>query len=410
VQAAITVIADESDSAVAATARQTLNTIVSRVAAQISLQKISGFQQSVGAASLRLQAYSSQQLNLYGLIASRTAPAESELMKARELTDDNAKNLIASLQLPTLLFPAVSSHDTANASNTFVSVPPGSAATKAQIAILQQSSRLISQASGNVRMATILARQADKQAQSLQDYEIYNKDFLQPVRSIQVFAGYQANSILRPLVYEEKPAYGTGKRPIDFLIASIIALTIFQGAVMGMGRAVAGEKREGSLTRVFLTPTSTATIIIGTLLFYIIFELFRSAFIITVAILFFNINIEGSLLAIALILAIYAGVSTGIGMILSSAVKTEQQYMAMSMLVSMPTLFLAGVFFPLQAMPKALQVLAAFLPVTYAGEALRGAMIKGFSISLIAYPLFILFVFLAVIVGIVFLVFKRDIE
>jgi len=57
-------------------------------------------------------------------------------------------------------------------------------------------------------------------------------------------------------------------------------MTLFQGAVMGMGRAVAGEKREGSLTRVFLTPTSNITIITGTLLFYIIFEMIRASFLI----------------------------------------------------------------------------------------------------------------------------------
>jgi ABC-type multidrug transport system permease subunit len=61
-------------------------------------------------------------------------------------------------------------------------------------------------------------------------------------------------------------------------------------------------------------------------------------------------------------------------------------------------------------MPKALQIIAKFLPVTYAGDALRGLMIKGFSIGLLAYPIFILLVFLAVSVATVFAVFTRDIE
>jgi ABC-type multidrug transport system permease subunit len=408
----ITVIVDESDASVAATSKQTLNAIVNKIAAGMSLQKITGLQQSVGAAAAKLQTYTSQQINQYGQIASATVSGESALAKARGLTDGLANNLIDSLMLPTLIIPSISSdkdrYMTAN--NTFVSEPAGSAQIKAEIAILRQSGSLIGAAAGNVHAASVMAKQQDANVRSLQDAQAFNQNVLDPIRAIQVFTRYDANSILRPLIYEEKPAYGTGKRAIDFLIPSIIALTIFQGAVMGMGRAIAGEKREGSLTRVFLTPTSNATIIIGTLLFYILFEMFRSTFLIIVSMVFFHISIEGSLLAIGLILIIYAGVSTAMGMILSSMVRTEQQFMAMAMLISMPSLFLSGVLFPLQAMPKVMQILAQFLPVTYAGEALRGVMIKGFSVGMIAYPLFILFVFLVFAVALVFTVFKREIE
>jgi len=80
------------------------------------------------------------------------------------------------------------------------------------------------------------------------------------------------------------------------------------------------------------------------------------------------------------------------------------------MLISMPTMFLAGVFFPVQAMPKALQALANFLPITYASDALRGVMVKGFPLTMIASSVLILLLFLVLIMGTVFMVFKRDIE
>ena len=179
---------------------------------------------------------------------------------------------------------------------------------------------------------------------------------------------------------------------------------------MGMGRTVAGEKRSGSLTRVFLTPTSNVTIILGTLLFYIVFEFFRSSFLILLAMNLFHIKIEGSILAVLLIMVIYAGVSTSIGMFISSLVKSEEQYMALSMLASMPTIFLGGAFFPIQSMPKFLQAVASFLPVTYAGSAFRGIMIKGFSLATVSYEIFILLIFLTITMGAVFLVYKRDIE
>jgi ABC-2 type transport system permease protein len=142
----------------------------------------------------------------------------------------------------------------------------------------------------------------------------------------------------------------------------------------------------------------------------VLFELVRASFLIIFSVVVFNIKIQGSLLLIALILAIYIIVSTTIGMIISSIVKTEQQFQAIAMLVSLPTMFLSGVFFPLQAMPKIMQSIANFLPITYAADALRGVMVKALPIQMISYPLSILLLFLVIFVTCVVLVFKRDIE
>ncbi len=364
-QASITIIVDESDSAVAATSTQTLNQIVVAEGASISRQRLAQLQLSVGEAAQRLQAYGVQQQDGYGEIASITSDALVSLQQSKRLTDNGARALTLSLTPPTVSttpFTPSNQYAVATGNNTIKVDNPADAATKAQIAMLTQSSAYVGSASRDIQAAVALATKADRAAQARQDPRVYAQDVLLPMQRIQVFTAYDANGLLQPLVYEEKPAYGTGKRAIDFLIPAIIALAIFQGAVMGMGRAVAGEKREGSLTRVFLTPTSNATIIFGTLLFYVIFELFRSSFLIALAMVIFNVKIEGSILAILAIMFIYGGVSTAIGMILSSLVKTEQQYMAMSMVVSIPTMFLAGVFFPVQAMPKLFQGLAAFLP------------------------------------------------
>ena len=410
-QTGITIMVDESDASVASTSRQALNKIVTALSNRLSQERVIALQQSVETAAQQMQVYGSRQVGMYGAIAEKTAAAQVSLQRASGLTEVSIERLSLSLSPPTVVVPKIAGdHANLSGSNTYVTDSPADAGTKVQIALMQSTSGLVSAASKDVAVATALATQADKNAKSKQDYASQEKNLLQPMRAIQVFTRYKTSDLLRPLTYEEKPAYGTGKRPVDFLVPTIIALTIFQGAVMGMGRSVAGEKREGSLTRVFLTPTSNATIILGTLLFYVVFELFRAAFLIIVSMLIFSIKIEGSFLLIGLILIIFTGISTAIGMILSSMVKTEGQYMAMAMLVSMPTLFLAGAFFPLQAMPKVLQSLAAILPVTYAGQALRDVMIKGFGIEYILAPLFVLLLFLVAMVAMVFMAFKRDIE
>lgn len=410
--ASITVIVDESDSSVSSISKQTLISIISGISKQLSIEKISYFQESVESSSEKLQNYNNGLTNSYGIIVQKASAAQSQVQSTNGVLQDYGNALESSLAYPTPFAAAEIKYGQGNSSFgiTYLPETPAYLAAKGQIAVFKQSSSALSSADNNLQDAIQIAQQQDEKTKSLHSYKNFQDNVAAPANEIRKFSDQKPEKLLQPLSYAEKPAYGTGKRTIDFLIPSIIALTIFQGAVMGMGRAVAGEKRDGSLTRVFLTPTSNVTIVLGTLIFYIVFEIFRSSFLILLSMSLFSIKIEGSLLSVFLIVTIYAGVSTAIGMFISSLVKTEQQYFGMAMLVSMPTMFLAGAFFPIQAMPKALQALASFLPVTYAADALRGVMIKGFSIFTVSYDIFILVLFLAITLGACFMVFKRDIE
>ncbi len=202
--------------------------------------------------------------------------------------------------------------------------------------------------------------------------------------------------------------YGSGRPGLDFLLPSILALIVFQGAVMGLGRAIAGERRDGSLTRVFLTPTSNVTIISGTMLFYLVLETVRSSIIVLAGMLIFGVLIKGSLLDIFIIIAIYAAGATGLGMIMSVLSRSQEQYMALSMLVSLPSMLLAGVFLPVETMPPVLQSFTRVLPITYAAEALRGIMIKGFTLGQVVPDLAFLAIFAGMTVALSVLLFQRE--
>jgi ABC transporter DrrB family efflux protein len=224
----------------------------------------------------------------------------------------------------------------------------------------------------------------------------------------QDIADYASNTSATAVTLNQIEPYGSGRAGLDFLIPSIIALIVFQGAAMGMGRAIAGERQDGSLTRVFLTPTSNTTIIAGTVLFYSIFETVRSCIIVAVSVIVFGVLIKGSLLDILVVIAIYAAGATGMGMVLSVMAKTQEQYMALSMLVSLPSMFLAGVFIPIETMPSVLQAVTKILPITYASDALRGIIIKGFTLGMVVPDLLFLGGFAVGILALSVLIFKRE--
>lgn len=195
---------------------------------------------------------------------------------------------------------------------------------------------------------------------------------------------------------------------IDFLLPSILALTIFQGASSGLGRAIAGEKKDGSLTRVFMTPTSNTTIIVGTQLFYIVLEIVRAVILFVIAAVMFGVIVRGSLLDMIPIIIIYVMGAVGVGMVLSVLTNSQEQYMALSMLIVMPSMLLSGVFLPIQTMPSLLQAVAKVLPITYAADAFRGIMIKGLGIGALMPDIIFLTVFCLITMSLSVLLFKRE--
>jgi ABC-2 type transport system permease protein len=226
--------------------------------------------------------------------------------------------------------------------------------------------------------------------------------------TLEDFASTDTSTLINPITVETVEVYGQ-RQGIDFALPALIALIAFQSALMGMGRAIAGERHDGSLTRVFLTPTSNITILLGTQLFYMIFETLRAVCIVLIAMLVFGLTITGNPLDVVVILILFTMGATGVGLVLSSMAKTEEQFMPMSMLVSLPSMFLAGAFFPIQTMPAFLQGIAKALPIYYAGDALRGVMVKGFSLMQVLPDMLFLLLFALGMLVISTMVFKREV-
>src|SRR5918995_1849969 len=69
------------------------------------------------------------------------------------------------------------------------------------------------------------------------------------------------------------------------------------------------------------------------------------------------------------------GVAVGFGV--AGWAKNEDQAAPVANLISLPMLFLSGVFFPRDAMPEFLRGITQYMPLTYVNEALRGVMNDG---------------------------------
>ena len=226
--------------------------------------------------------------------------------------------------------------------------------------------------------------------------------------SSSALAAFDYQSITNTIDFQIVKQYGDIKY-IDFLVPAIIAMTVMMGAMMSMGESLAGERERGELARLFMTPTSVATVVGGKIMSRLVIQTATALVLIGAAIALFGITINGSMVLTILLLILTALCFVGFGIMVSARVSTQEDYVQMVMPFSMPQMFISGVFYPLETMPWIFQKLAYISPLTYANDALRGVMLKGLGVADIWVDIAVLLGFtgLFFIMGVV--KFNRDI-
>lgn len=220
--------------------------------------------------------------------------------------------------------------------------------------------------------------------------------------------GVNYQSITSAINFQIVKQYGDIKY-IDYLVPAIIAMTVMMGAMMSMGESLAGERERGELARLFMTPTSIATVVGGKIASRLVIQTISALILLGAAIALFGITINGSMVLTILLLVLTALCFVGFGIMISARVSTQEDYVQMVMPFSMPMMFISGVFYPLETMPWIFQQVAKIAPLTYANDALRGVMLKGAGIGDIWVDIAVLLGFTALFFLMGVFRFNRDI-
>ena len=163
---------------------------------------------------------------------------------------------------------------------------------------------------------------------------------------------------------------------IDFLVPGIVGMTVMQLGLFGVAFGFVQLKRTGALRRLFATPTSPSYFLSAQVTSRMVLGYVQVAILIGIGI-WFGLQMFGSWLVLAVIVGLALLIFLGMGFGVAGWAKNEDQAAPVANLISLPMLFLSGVFFPRDAMPEFLQGVTQYLPLTYVNEALRGVINDG---------------------------------
>jgi ABC-2 type transport system permease protein len=117
--------------------------------------------------------------------------------------------------------------------------------------------------------------------------------------------------------------------------------------------------------------------LIGKFTAFAIIGVIESIYILLLAVYAFNTAAVGNLFYVFVIEMLLVAPTLGLGLLLSTFIKTEKQAIAILPLITIPAILVSQTFSPIEVIPVAFRWLAYLSPMTYSNEALRAIMIKG---------------------------------
>lgn len=193
---------------------------------------------------------------------------------------------------------------------------------------------------------------------------------------------------------------------VDLLVPGLLAMAIAQSAAFGVAFSLVAWRQKGMLRRLRLTPLPLVEFATGRVVFHLLISLVQAVILLTVGRLLFGVHLVGNVLALVPLILI-GGVSfIALGMCIGGRVNTEDATAALSNLIVLPMTFLGGVFFPLNAAPEPIRVIAHFLPLTYLAEGLQDVAVRGHSFTSTLPNLGVLALFAAALAGLALRLFR----
>ena len=188
-----------------------------------------------------------------------------------------------------------------------------------------------------------------------------------------IFSEMERNMTQKPKLFalETEDVAARNLRYIDFVVPGVVALSIMQLSIFGIGFTIVEYKRKGVMKRLFVTPLKPLDFTLSHVIMRLLVSIFQVSILFAVAILVFNVNMVGNFASLYLFVILGGLLFLSFGFALAGISKTEDALQGLTQVFVFPQMFLGNVFFSTDAMPEWLQKIVVYMPLNYLSDAIR---------------------------------------
>jgi len=239
--------------------------------------------------------------------------------------------------------------------------------------VQQQNQSLVQQADyARVQQAN----QSSSQSSNLPPVEQSSQELTQQL--------IQQSSRVRPVIPEERMWYNPDLSTQQFMIPGIVVVLLTILPMMLSAMSLVKEKEIGTLEQLMVTPLKRHELLVGKLIPFLVLSYVELGIVMTVAILFFNIPMNGSYVLLAFLALLYLFTTLGLGIFISTVGRSQQQAMFIAWFFMVFMIMLGGFFIPIENMPPVLQKITYINPMRYFIYMVRDIFQKGSSLRFLA--------------------------
>ncbi len=219
----------------------------------------------------------------------------------------------------------------------------------------------------------------------------YFKDDIMKAVSLRMpggMASMQAGGGLEPNV---RMLYNPQLKSSYNFVPGIMGLILMLICSLMTSVSIVREKETGSMEVLLVSPVRPINIVLAKMIPYFVIACVVLLNILFLTIFVLKVPVAGSFFWMILVSVIYIILSLGIGMLVSSLVKTQIiATLICGMIFLVPVMMFSGMLYPLESMPAPLQWLAQIIPAKWFIEAMRKIMIEGVPVRYVTTEILIM--------------------
>ncbi len=210
---------------------------------------------------------------------------------------------------------------------------------------------------------------------------------------------------------EVRAWYNPELRSRNFMVPGVLVLLLLITTMNLTSMAIVREKEIGTLEQLMVTPIRPTELILGKLVPFTIIASINASIVLLVMVFGFGIQIKGSVPLLVGLSGLFLLTSLGLGLFISTISRTQQQAMMMGQFfILQPMMYVSGFTFPVENMPRLLQLISWGIPMRHYLVIVRSLILKGVGIDNLWSQACLLLLMGAGVLGASILRFKKKLD
>ena len=190
-------------------------------------------------------------------------------------------------------------------------------------------------------------------------------------------SGVNVENFQPPLQVRTRVWYNPDLVSSHFMIPGVIGMILYAITSILTATAVVRERERGTIEQLIVTPVRPWELVTGKIAPYIILAFIDTLEVLAIGHWWFGMPVRGNFGLILACSGLLLLSGLGIGLFASTIANTQQEAMLTVFMTLLPSIFLSGFFFPLEAMPLVLRWFSYIIPLRYYLIIIRALLIKG---------------------------------